>query len=562
MSKKVVIVGAGPIGLALAYELHGKGIRNIVLIDPRAGVYTRPGHIHASLFLQLKERLKDCKGFWDNLQFHIKSFERILFKEVEKLKGITIERKQFIDFDKDQKGIVVIDKEENQETIRCEYVFDCTGSKRELIHKANAFIDSPLFEIHDVVPDIDVKNHLLAYVKMEHDFLERINSPTVKPSNYVSMIEDLRKFGWNQFKLPNCYGVTFPKGKVCLYLECPDNLLEEQYLEWMQTVINYLTNSTDIHFSTLPSSKKYAKKPRIINFSVNPQEISPELKRDERLPLIIPVGDAQIEPNYILASGLSYGLKQVDLVGENLGIGQKTIRTFDTENYLIELNKLMQEQRTALLRHYQQRHQEFIDGLFFAHKIYSLKPNLYPLTQQEINSRIHYAQALASLSDQETINIDGLLDVQKQLIKAIMHFPHSLSAMKEHALFILQSIAHHWLDYANSLAIDNRKEQRKILKIAVSLYEKSFFNGIYQEDALTIHLEIIKSYLKSKKNEEASSYAQKIIKKYASIESPLMEQIQELLNKKPKNYSTGFFDQLNKASSLKTTYPKEPLAIT
>ena len=39
------IVGAGPAGLYLGIKLHQLGVRDVVIYDPRAGKYTRAGHI-------------------------------------------------------------------------------------------------------------------------------------------------------------------------------------------------------------------------------------------------------------------------------------------------------------------------------------------------------------------------------------------------------------------------------------------------------------------------------------------------------------------------------------
>lgn len=49
---KYVIIGAGLGGLYTAHRLINKGIspKDILVIDPRAGRYTRPGHLHKQEF--------------------------------------------------------------------------------------------------------------------------------------------------------------------------------------------------------------------------------------------------------------------------------------------------------------------------------------------------------------------------------------------------------------------------------------------------------------------------------------------------------------------------------
>ncbi len=90
---QLVIIGAGPIGLYWARLLAGAGV-NVLVLNPRAGRYTRPGGI----------LIKPLNEF---VRFSDQSAKR---------------------------GIVVEDEQGTLESITCDYVFDCTGSKRVLLN--------------------------------------------------------------------------------------------------------------------------------------------------------------------------------------------------------------------------------------------------------------------------------------------------------------------------------------------------------------------------------------------------------------------------------------------
>ena len=158
----VVIIGAGSIGLYLAYKLKKDGIKNIIIYDQRAGEYVRPGHINGSIFRLLENKLG--KSFWQKEDGHIKEFERILYDQVREL-AIPIEKKRFIRLHQhDQhKGIIVADAAGQEELVECEYLFDCTGSRRLVAHNVNDLVAPKPFTIEPIAPNVRIKNHFLAY---------------------------------------------------------------------------------------------------------------------------------------------------------------------------------------------------------------------------------------------------------------------------------------------------------------------------------------------------------------------------------------------------------------
>ncbi len=140
-----VVIGAGPAGLYAAIKLRKAGICNVVIYDPRAGIYTRPGHLNLSAFRQAEAGIN--KEFWAGTKTgHIKDLERALYAEAKSL-GIKIENKRFVQLHQHTAtpGVVVVDHEGKEEMVPADYVFDCTGSRREVINAVNRIVpDSPL----------------------------------------------------------------------------------------------------------------------------------------------------------------------------------------------------------------------------------------------------------------------------------------------------------------------------------------------------------------------------------------------------------------------------------
>ena len=170
----VVIIGAGPSGLYLAIQLYHQGVTSILVCDPRAGAYVRPGHINAQVLRNAKHILPPLSPL-SSKNIHIKDIERIFYRTAVVL-GIRIENKHYLGFtqDKVEPG-VLLEYDGISEHMPCRYVFDCTGTKRVLIHAVNSlYPKAPPFEVSPITSLVMVKHCVLAYVSVSPEDKERI----------------------------------------------------------------------------------------------------------------------------------------------------------------------------------------------------------------------------------------------------------------------------------------------------------------------------------------------------------------------------------------------------
>ncbi|TAL62470.1 MAG: hypothetical protein EPN84_06405 [Legionella sp.] len=467
---KVVIIGAGPIGLYTALKLQKAGVKNIVICDLRAGEYTRPGHLNAKVFTEIGLKLRSDLGI--NRNGHIKEAERKLYALVEKL-NISIIKKEFVGLnsEKNQKGVIVADQM-GQEFIPCYHVFDCTGSKRAVINKVNELIPSKPFHIKQISMKVNFKRHLIAYVKFPEDMLlklndrcERTNATTLNysASDYVPAMEKLQEFNWLEFGLPFCYGQYFGKGKACLYTECPDDLPVEKYEAWLQSAIKASLSRDLFTIQQLPSSKKYAHKSRQGSFEVNPKELEPLSYEGKDLPVVIALGDAQIDANYTLAHGILNGIDRTDALIQHLTVIEGEIVDFDAEAYTLKVKSLLDYHRNQIIEHYNDRSQYFIKWLSHAEAHYTkviettndeIKKNQYVAKLEIIKARLQYHAIKKELEKPEAPAINSeslekqyqelsaqftrLKDIQTKLPQTLQREHEDLAALLEHIALSLK----------------------------------------------------------------------------------------------------------------------------
>lgn len=352
----IVIFGAGPAGLYLAIKLKQLGIKDLVVYDPRAGEYTRPGHLGDKAFEQAAKGLNI-----DSLKIesgdHIKELERKLLIETKKL-NIRVEKKRFIEFKQDKKKaqIIISDQQGKQEVIEADFAFDCSGSRRAVVNGINQLVKDAPFKLKKS-HELPINDYLLAYVRMSRKDLKAVNKlyesyfPHLYPDSKVSIdaltfaraLVKLRKLGWKEFMIPRCYGFHFPPNKACLYMQAPPGLAKTKYDNWIKGVLEF--NTKPIVYERLTQSKTYASKPRLTAFNIPAQYLEKSSYQGESLPTVIALGDAQCDSHFKLGRGITEGFVVIDKLVENLKIVEGEIKFFDADKFE-EISKQHVEQRS------------------------------------------------------------------------------------------------------------------------------------------------------------------------------------------------------------------------
>ncbi|MDR3443511.1 MAG: FAD-dependent monooxygenase [Legionella sp.] len=580
MHYKVVIIGAGPIGLYLANKLHKAGVQSMTVFDPRADTYTRPGHVNPSVMAKIRGELGQAPIAQVSKPDHIKDVERALYAKNMQLQ-ITIEKKNFVRFNNDpkNKGVIVADADGTEQLVQCDYVFDCTGSKRTLVTQLNAIVSPSPFTIRPISSKINVKNHLLAYVKINSaDFQDTYKMDYTPPSPnptpeaafaYAQNIEKLRTFGWHEFGFPRSYAQSFKNQKACFYLECPDNLPTDQQIPWLQTVLDTKLQGRTASFSQLPPSRKYKTKPRVSAFQVDPQVLQQATYQAPGLPTLIVAGDAQIDPNYVLAHGLETGMSRVDQFIQHIETYNGSIAYFDAEDYLNLISGALKKQQEEITDVYKKRSDYFQSWFLAAHSYYQLaiqkaahqpelikqfSNTLLEIEILEVCARLHMAlslyhnkEGIISIDDTNAKSVDNtLFPIQVYLIKLGINVPNILESTREKFLNQIFAIAGVWKDLGGYYF------KKQSMRQAVDMYQRAqqLYQGQpeYALQILTLASNIVICQRKLNDNDEAIATAQKVLAQYKT--TPVLAVIK---NKIMYNLILAVTDKLNTLSKNEAT---------
>ncbi|KGP62722.1 hypothetical protein EP47_13530 [Legionella norrlandica] len=529
---KKVIIGAGPAGLYTAIKLRKAGIRDVVVYDPRAGNYTRPGHLNKNVFAKAEKGLDI--DFWPQDTIgHIKDLEKGLYKEAQRL-GIKIENKRFLRLHQDAQkpGVVIANDESGEEIVEADYVFDCTGTRREVVAAVNQVVSNSPLKL-TTITEPPVRNHFLAYVKIsksDWNQFERDNSvirsfpETIGALSFAQSIIKLRALGWKEFKFPRCYGMEFGKNKVCLYLHAPEHLTQENYDNWVQTVLECYTKPISYtHLSPSP-------KPRFLPFRSNAQALQEVSYKGKNLPTVITLGDAQIDFDYYLAHGIRDGMDRIDALFDHMEIFDNKIYYFDSAEYLQTINTLLHDHKKELIKEAQAMKQSFIDALepaqlkFRQALLLSKNPKEQSAISEilkEIDARQSHAKACQVFTDchnkynqvlLSSTDIDGVIakldTIQTNLLKAHYGLSESFTTEHKEVEALLLHIAMSWKEVGNALFKTGKMLQSiEAYKKALEIYNLSSFSGNHILKELPIYSNLAIVYLHEKRYSEAIASA-------------------------------------------------------
>lgn len=528
--KKIVVIGAGPAGLYFAIKAVNAGLKNVVIYDPRAGNYTRPGRLNWVVFEKVEAALKIDFGLADKkMSLHIKELERGLYKEAIRM-GIPIVNLPFIRFHEDLGSPgVVVGGGDTEQIIEADFVFDCTGSRREVVAAVNRAVpESPLRM--ETITTPPVTNHILAYVKMEEAdakkllLIQDLSERIFDPLSYARSIINLRKFGWYEYKCPRLDGHSFGKNKICLYLHAPENLERAHWDDWVQAVLNFYNVS--INYQHFPPSPK----PRFVYFPMHAKALMKvSYNKGKNLPTVIALGDAQIDPDYSIGHGIRGGIDRIDALFEHMVIVDGKISYFDPEEYFSTIQDQLEEHKLALIDEAESIRQSFSGALELARLKFkealglssdTKEKTLFTEILNEIQVRQNYAKAKRSFTEyrqnvhhlKKSLTIEQVFEkfnsIHDDLTKALKDLPRSFTSELKDAQELLSELALSWKEAGNTL-FKNKNIPKAVdaYARALEIYNLPGFVGQYELQELPIYSNLVICYLGEKRYPEAIAVA-------------------------------------------------------
>ncbi len=546
-----IIIGAGPAGLYTAIKLKKEGVDDLIVLDPRRGDYTRPGHLNIDVFRSAEIGIGE--SFWpvDKIG-HIKDLERHLFAIALRL-GIKIENKRFIEIKpKDalsQARLVVADAEGKEELIDCEYVFDCTGSRRIVINAVNDISVSLPFQLEKIT-EFPVANHFIAYVNIGDERKWRdlsqslayywlnfdVSLKLMHPLHIAESLIKLRELGWNELRFPHCYGAYFGKGKVCLYLYTPPNLAPEHYDRWVKTVLECYGHP--INYTHLPPSKK----PRFVAFKSEAKALQQVAFRREDLPTVIALGDTQIDSQHQLAHGISDGMKRIDALFEHMVIANAKIRYFDPDEYLLKIKGMIWQHKEDIKDAAKEMESNFIEALLPVQEILEKAYTLSLDSKQkediakilgETRGRISYISAkniFAEYHDHELKlktfpeeslpeMMSSLTTLKDYLLEALTSLPEEFIFERAGARYLLVKLALIMIKIGGDLVkANNLPLAIRAFKNTIAIYDSPSLVSSYAMKKLTAYNSLAIVYKLKKEYDNAIRVVEKALEIYISYE--------------------------------------------
>lgn len=379
-AEKIVFVGGGPIGLAQAIALKQMGL-DVSIVDPRLGRFTRSGD-HSDDVTSEINKLINPFDIVNTTGSHIKMLQRQLFEIVEELE-IPCYKQKFSNFI-DHEHIEISNHVKQKQALRADLVFDCTGTKRVCLKKANEIHpDTFSFEIlpnnphqryaqvRAIMPlkETGIINKLLFDYQGGEQF-------EPDPVVYALGMEALREMGWKEFRLPYIYqndfamkeihnvGISDPHEKLRksnIYTQLPPDMKDpEEIKKFVRIVIKILKNDPADAFNEelLPlrmhgeSREWRADKPMVTVYDIVPIYTTPGFYLgDNTVPPVIHAGDATLNLPFHTAESMVQDAKRCIALNDAFIIKDKKIVGINRDKYkqgtmplVINARQILQDQ--------------------------------------------------------------------------------------------------------------------------------------------------------------------------------------------------------------------------
>ncbi|MBS0351790.1 MAG: hypothetical protein JSR33_11525, partial [Proteobacteria bacterium] len=131
----LVFIGDSTAALLNAIFFAQRGVKNISVIGPRLGEYTRSGDLIPEVFEKVSQLIAPLEVI-PSEGYHIKDIERQMYKHAKKM-AIQFIKSSFSHFGPKRQLIL-----KSGAAIHADILFDCTGTRCAVLKKFNAEIDA------------------------------------------------------------------------------------------------------------------------------------------------------------------------------------------------------------------------------------------------------------------------------------------------------------------------------------------------------------------------------------------------------------------------------------
>jgi len=410
---KHIIVGAGLGGLYTATRLINKGVdpQNLLIIDPRSGLYTRPGHISCDTFLLIGKKT-GIETKEHSSTHHIKELERMMYYQLVQ-KGVMFVSEQFVDIQPEQpnqpKAVITYRANGSRGIYPADYVFDCTGREGSVAKAINnhqkssglepVFTSTQLVDVNPI-PDhifahviIPNRNGLKTFVHTSESLFNNYDAPMAVPKHLQKQsaevnIQERNKLlalGWPYELFPMFY--FYPqedKNKICLYMEAPPDLPIEKQKVWIELILTIYSRGKITEYQEIQPSKKYIDKPRLLTFKNQPHQLNQMIFQSAELPTVIIGFDALKGSDYRLGNGVTSGVECCEMMLNETSISNGKIQSFTIDkieqNVFSYINGKYKEKLSKLLK---SRQEAIESGCSYFYEIYKEALSVLPVSEQE-----------------------------------------------------------------------------------------------------------------------------------------------------------------------------------